>query len=162
MMKTDIKKANIYLASPFFSEDQLERVMRVEQALDQNPFVNEYFSPRGEQLTHLAFGTKEWATAVYQNDVNHVDWADVVVAVLDFDGETELHGVRHGHVDSGTAMEIGYAVAKGKPVILVHEKGGIVNLMLSQSCQAYLESAEDIENYNFLQMPAIPFTGEVM
>jgi nucleoside 2-deoxyribosyltransferase len=161
-MKTEMKKVKVYLASPFFSPEQIERVEKVEKALEDNPFVAEYFSPMREQLTHLPFGSKEWATAIYHNDVNHVDWADVIVAVLDYEGETELHGVRHGHVDSGTAFEIGYAIARNKPVILVHEKGGIVNLMISQSCQAYLEDAELVADYNFFKMPKIEFTGEVM
>lgn len=162
MSKTDMRKVRVYLASPFFSEEQVDRVQRVEQALEDNPFVGEYFSPRLHQLDHLPFGSVEWANAVYHNDVNNVLWADVIVAVIDFDGETDLHGVRHGHVDSGTAFEIGMAVALNKPVILVHEKGGIVNLMLSQSCQAYLERAEDVAEYNFFKMPHIPFKGEVM
>lgn len=161
-MKSEIRKPNIYIASPFFSPEQVERVERVEKALENNPFVGQYFSPMREQLTHLPFGSKEWANAVYLNDIHHVDWADVVVAVLDYEGETFLHGVRHGHVDSGTSMEIGYAVAKGKPIIVVHENGGIVNLMISQSLHAYLETANEVENYNFLKMPKIEFTGEVM
>ena len=157
-----MKKVNVYLASPFFSPEQVERVERVEKALEANPFVGEYFSPMREQLTHLPFGSKEWANAVYHNDANHVQWADVIVAVLDYEGETELHGVRSGHVDSGTAFEIGMAVAMNKPVIIVHEKGGIVNLMISQPLTAYLEDADAVADYNFFKMPKIPFTGEVM
>lgn len=155
-------KVKVYLASPFFNEEQIERVERVEKALEANPFVEAFFSPRKDQLEHLPFGSKEWAEAIYQNDVKHVQWADVIVAVLDYDGDTELHGVRHGHVDSGTSFEVGYAIAAKKPVILVHEKGGIVNLMLSQSCQAYLNQAEAVKEYDFSTMPKIPFDGEVM
>ncbi|MDY0394551.1 nucleoside 2-deoxyribosyltransferase [Virgibacillus halophilus] len=155
-------KIKVYLASPFFSEEQIERVARVESALEANPAIEEYFSPRKDQLEHLTFGSKEWAAAIYQNDIKHVQWADVIVAVLDYEGETELHGVKHGHVDSGTAFEIGYAIASNKPVILVHEKGGIVNLMLSQSCHAYLDRVEAVEDYDFNTMPEIAFEGEVL
>ncbi|WP_225229126.1 nucleoside 2-deoxyribosyltransferase [Paenibacillus gallinarum] len=162
MTKQEMNKVKVYLASPFFSEEQVDRVQRVEKALENNPYVGEFFSPRLEQLTHLTMYTAEWADAVYRNDVKHVDWADVVVAVIDYEGETELHGARHGHVDSGTAFEIGYAIAKGKPVIIIHEKSGIVNLMISQSCHAYLESAEAVADYHFINMPKMPFTGDVM
>ncbi|MDY0406386.1 nucleoside 2-deoxyribosyltransferase [Virgibacillus sp. 179-BFC.A HS] len=155
-------KVKVYLASPFFNDEQIERVERVEKALDANPAIGEYFSPRKNQLEHLTFGSKEWAAAIYQKDIEHVQWADVIVAVLDYEGETELHGVRHGHVDSGTAFEVGYAIAANKPVVLVHEKGGIVNLMLSQSCQAYLDNVEAIKDYDFNTMPKIEFEGEVM
>ncbi|MGG4039013.1 nucleoside 2-deoxyribosyltransferase [Heyndrickxia ginsengihumi] len=152
----------VYLASPFFSEEQVDRVERVEKALEANPTVSAYFSPRLNQLDELEFGSPEWADAVYQNDVEHIHWADVVVAVLDYEGETLLHGVRHGHVDSGTAFEIGYAIAHDKPVIVVHENGGIVNLMISQSLTAYLEDAGDVGFYNFRLMPKIPYEGDVL
>jgi nucleoside 2-deoxyribosyltransferase len=154
--------AKIYLASPFFSDEQVARVMRVEKALDLNPTVEAYFSPRLNQLTHIPFGTKEWSKAVFENDVKHIDWADAVVAVHDFTGDTILHGQKHSHVDSGTAWELGYAYATGKPIILVHELGGIVNLMLSESCHAYLTKAEHVEGYDFNKMPKIEFTGEVL
>lgn len=157
-----MSKVKVYLASPFFSDEQVERVTRVEKALADNPTVEAVFSPRLQQLDHLPFGTKEWAEAVYKNDVAHVEWADVVVAVHDFTGGTELHGVPHNHVDSGTAFEVGYAIAIGKPVILVHELGGIVNLMISQSLQAYLDRAEQVTWYDFNEMPKMEFTGDVL
>lgn len=160
--KQEIRKKKIYIASPFFNEEQLTRVKLVEQALDNNPFVDQYFSPRQEQLTHLPLGSKAWSNAVFTNDVNNIDWADVVVAVHDFDGETTLHGSQHGHVDSGTAFELGYAYATGKPVVLIHEKGGIVNLMLSESSHAYLTKAVDVEEYNFITMPHSEYTGTVI
>lgn len=154
----------VYLASPFFDDEQVDRVKRVEQALLSNPTVTEFFSPRLNQLEHLPYGTKEWAEAVYLNDIKHIDWADVIVAVHDFtsEGATELHGEPHYHVDSGTAFELGYAIGTRKPFVLVHELGGIVNLMLSQSMQAYFEKAEDVAGYDFNKMPKIEYTGDVM
>ncbi|MGF1942757.1 nucleoside 2-deoxyribosyltransferase [Enterococcus casseliflavus] len=55
--------------------------------------------------------------------------ADVVVAVLD-DHE--------GITDPGTAFEIGAAHVRNKPVITFQEKAAAVNLMLTESLQAYL------------------------
>lgn len=162
LMKSEMKKVNIYIAGAFFSDEQVARIEKVEQALEANPFVESYFSPRQNQLDYLPFGSKEWADAIFKNDVHNVDWADLVVAVHDFTGFTELHGVQHHHVDSGTAWELGYAFAKNKPVILVHNLGGIVNLMLSQSLHAYLTDADLLADYNFFKMPQIPFTGEVL
>ncbi|WP_289889954.1 hypothetical protein [Virgibacillus pantothenticus] len=57
---TEITKARVYLASPFFNDEQVERVKRVEQALEANPFVEAYFSPRKEQLDSLPFGSSQW------------------------------------------------------------------------------------------------------
>ncbi|MCM3639654.1 nucleoside 2-deoxyribosyltransferase [Priestia aryabhattai] len=152
----------IYLASPFFSDEQVERVKRVEQALKDNPTVQDFFSPRLNQLDQYEFGSKEWSEAVFKNDVDHIDWCNAVVAVHDFTGETELHGQIHQHVDSGTAWELGYAYATGKPIILIHEKGGIVNLMLAEGLHGYLTKAEDVAEYDFSTLPLIEFKGEVL
>ena len=60
------------------------------------------------------------------------DEADVVVAMLDGSDS-----------DSGTALEVGYAMARGKPIVGVRtdfrksqDRG--VNLMLSQACTRYI------------------------
>lgn len=65
---------------------------------------------------------------LFRQCVAGVDAADVVVAIID-----------GAEVDSGTAWEMGYAYARGKPVIGVRtdfrpgaEHG--VNIMLSRSC----------------------------
>lgn len=151
----------VYLASPFFSEEQLERVQRVEEALKANPTVTEVFSPRLNQLEQYEYGTQEWAEAIFKNDFEHIDWADVVVGVHDFTGYTELHGDVHHHVDSGTAWELGYAFGTDKPVVLIHENGGVVNLMLSCSCKAYLTEAEAVKEYDFNEMPEKLYSGKV-
>ena len=158
--KQKLKGVKVYLASPFFSEEQVERVKRVEEALKANPTVTEVFSPRLHQFNDLPYGTQEWAEFIFKNDVKHVDWADVVVGVHDFTGETELHGDKHNHVDSGTAWELGYAFGTGKPVVMLHELDGIVNLMLSVSCQAYFKDAEAIKEYDFNEMPKVYYSGE--
>ncbi len=38
--------AQIYVASPFFSPEQVDRVKRLEAALAANPTVTDYYSPR--------------------------------------------------------------------------------------------------------------------
>jgi nucleoside 2-deoxyribosyltransferase len=66
-----------------------------------------------------------------------VDRADAVVAVVD-----------GADVDSGTAWEMGYAFAKGKPVVAVRtdfrvgEEYG-VNLMISRGCSAFIDACGD-------------------
>jgi Nucleoside 2-deoxyribosyltransferase len=77
----------IYLASPFFDQEQVERVKRVEAALEQNPTVTEVFSPRLQQDEHLEHGSDEWREFVYNNDIKHVEWCDAVVAVHDYIGD---------------------------------------------------------------------------
>ena len=134
----------IYLASPFFDEEQVERVKRVEKALADNPTITEVFSPRLQQDEHLEHGSDEWRDFVYNNDIKHVEWCDAVVAVHDYEGE---------HVDPGTAFEIGYGKALNKFIVLYQEKDPVneapVNLMLTDSLDVYLQDIDKLTEYDF-------------
>ena len=134
----------IYLGSPFFNDEQVERVKRVEQALAANPTVTEVFSPRLQQDEHLEHGSDEWRDFVYANDIKHVEWCDAVVAVHDYVGE---------HVDPGTAFEIGYGKALNKFIVLYQEKDPVneapVNLMLTDSLDVYLQDIDELAKYDF-------------
>ena len=76
-------------------------------------FVADIFSARFYQHEHLTFGSMEWRTAVFHNDLKYLRRADVVVVIHDF---------VNGCVDSGTAFEIGYAYVFQKPIILIKRK----------------------------------------
>lgn len=134
----------IYLGSPFFNQDQLHRVKRVEKALEENKTVTEVFSPRLQQVDHLEHGSDEWREVVYNNDIKHVEWCDAIVAVHDYEGK---------HVDPGTAFEIGYAKAKKKFVVIYQEKDpeheAPVNLMLADSLDVYLQDIDNLKSYDF-------------
>ena len=142
----------IYLASPFFDAEQVERVKRVEAALEQNLTVTEVFSPRLQQDEHLEHGSDEWREFVYNNDIKHVEWCDAVVAVHDYIGE---------HVDPGTGFEIGYGKALGKFIVLYQEKDpeteAPVNLMLTDSLDVYLQNIDDLAEYDFNEKKKIRF-----
>ncbi|GEK28172.1 nucleoside 2-deoxyribosyltransferase [Furfurilactobacillus siliginis] len=143
---------SIYLASPFFDEDQLDRVKRVEKALADNKTVGNVFSPRTSQFPELTFGSPEWQTTAYEHDLAELTAADVIVAVADFTEDS---------VDSGTAFEIGYAAALKKPIVLLHEKDSLVNLMLAKGAVTFTTKAEEIADFDFNELPALPYPGEV-
>ena len=143
----------VYLAGPFFDDEQIERIERVEKALDNNATVSEYFSPRKHQHDDLKFGSPEWQDVVYKGDVQHVEDADVIVAIADFIDDS---------VDSGTAFEIGYAAAKNKKIVLLHEKDSIVNLMLAQSLTTYIDDFSKLKNLNLDDLPNKKYTGEIV
>ncbi|WP_240724973.1 nucleoside 2-deoxyribosyltransferase, partial [Onishia niordana] len=64
-----------------------------------------------------------------ENDVKEVEAADVIVAILDYDGQD---------TDSGTAWELGYAIAKGKPTFLVRFEEDVPgNIMLTERNTAF-------------------------
>ncbi|HBO55825.1 nucleoside 2-deoxyribosyltransferase [Leuconostoc mesenteroides] len=143
---------NVYLASPFFDKEQIERVERVEKALAANQTLSSVFSPREHQHEEFEMFGPEWRVATYNGDIEAINKADVMVAVIDYVGQ---------EVDPGTAWEFGYAVAKNIPVIVVKEKAGAVNLMMGMPLTAYITDISDLETYDFDATPKIEFSGEI-
>lgn len=143
-------KNKVYLASPFFSDGQRERIEQVISLLKQNDTIDsdQIFNPQEHQFESEPFGSFKWQDAVFASDMRQVHKADVVVAILDYqleDGLTEP--------DSGTVFEIGSAHEANIPVIMVQfgEKSQL-NLMLARSYTAFFNGREDIQNlknYNF-------------
>ena len=139
----------VYLASPFFNPVEVERVDKVKEILDAKGL--EVFSPKEHQNKHLEFGSKEWRKATFKNDVDHIDWCEVVVAIIS----------QGNYDDSGTAWELGYAYATNKPVILVNLTGETINLMIADSLHALITSYEELENYDFEKLTEIPYNQYV-
>ena len=139
----------VYLASPFFNPIEVERVDKVKEILDAKGL--EVFSPKEHQNKHLEFGSKEWRKTTFKNDVDHIDWCEVVVAIIS----------QGNYDDSGTAWELGYAYATNKPVILVNLTGETINLMIADSLHALITSYEELENYDFEKLTEIPYNQYV-
>lgn len=139
----------IYLASPFFNDAELERVEKVKEILDAKGL--DVFSPKEQQHKHLEFGSLEWRKATFENDVKHIDWCDIVVAII----------CQGNYDDSGTAWELGYAYATGKPVVLVNLTGEAINLMIADSLHALITSYEELKEYDFNKLDKIPYLNYV-
>lgn len=139
----------VYLASPFFDDAELERVNKVKEILDSKGL--EVFSPKEHQNEHLEFGSIEWRRATFENDVKHIDWCDVVVAII----------CKGNYDDSGTAWELGYAYATNKPVVLVNITGETINLMIADSIHALITSYDELKEYDFEKMEKKPYLNYV-
>lgn len=158
----------IYLAGPFFSEDQTKRLNLVRDLLAENPSVGFIYEPAVNQQQEIvekygsienAMHEQEWQSATYRADTQAIQQADAIVAVLDFDYES-------GNLlpDPGTVYEIGFAQALGKPIILVQATDvgdDPLNLMLTQYT-AYFDqndilgkTAHRIDKYDFLRLPQV-------
>lgn len=141
----------IYLAGPFFSKEQVSLVRSVENALKNNPTVDTFHSPRlGEKSEYEEF-TPEWAKATYLQDMHHIETADCLVAILDYE---------HGITDPGTAYEIGIATMLKIPVIGLLTTGETVNIMLTESLHAFTKQISEIESYDFNALPSSPYHGK--
>lgn len=123
-----------YVASPWFTE-------KSEHLL--NTFKNLVYSAedKGELIYDCYFPNEhnyELPSDTYENNVHNINTSSVVIALI-------------SEKDVGTAFEIGYAVAKGKKVVLVgydetcFNKG--TNIMLAF---ATAECITISELYNFL------------
>lgn len=160
--------SRIYLAGPFFSEKQIERLSLIHEKLTNNPSVGYIYEPSKHQQDTIikkygdlekAMCTSEWQSATYRADVQAIHQSNAVVAVLDFNYETN-----NLLPDPGTIYEIGYAQAIGKPIILIQStdvKNDPLNLMLTQYT-AYFDhndingfTPNKLENYDFRNFPQL-------
>ena len=114
----------VYWAGPLFNDAERAFNERAKVALEQLGIT--VWLP---QDVPLYLNNPGWQQVVFDGNVQHIRDADVVCAVVD--------GCL---VDDGTAWEIGYAFAIGKPVIGVYTDirsvgiEGTVNLMIGQTC----------------------------
>lgn len=121
---------NIYLASPFFSNEQIEREERIKKHL-RNLGLN-VFSPKEESLI-----TKESTIfdreQTFLSNIKHIQHCDIVFAITDTK-------------DVGTIWECGYAYGINKPVVFYAETlaDKPFNLMLAQSGINVITKQSDI------------------
>lgn len=97
-----MKSIKVFIAGPLFSQAEREFNAKLDEFLRKNGF--ETILPQRD--IGEVWKTEVDYRKIYEMDLRAIEEADVVVAVLD-----------GPDVDSGTAFEIGYATAKGKPVI---------------------------------------------
>lgn len=106
-----VEKLKVYVAGPFFREDERERLEKLREFFKNDSFFDKYrfFFP----MDHKVLGGEnmlngEWAWNVFDMDVLALADADLIVAVYD------------GHYsDTGTAWELGFAYANHIPVLLL-------------------------------------------
>ena len=115
----------VYFAGPLFSA--AERDWNAALAAALREAGHEVFLPQENEMGMDAAG-------IFRTDVGGIDWADVVVAIMDGPDP-----------DAGTAWEVGYAYGK-KPIILVRTdiRGGSgsvgpYNAMLTESATLRLD-----------------------
>lgn len=122
-----------YVAGPLFDEGERWWIERVDALVAQAGFTT--FLPHRDNPDK----TNDNVRLIYENDRGAIDRADLVVA--------SLNGLT---TDDGTAWEIGYAVAKGIPVIGLHTDwrrrfdDEVVNLMIEQSITHLARSEDDL------------------
>lgn len=98
----------IYLASPFF--DSRERFYMTEVLKVLRDRGEEVYAPYEHKIEDGEDMPNEvWGALVYQEDINAIQKCDEVYVIYD--------GM---YSDSGTAFEVGYARAIGKPITAIY------------------------------------------
>lgn len=114
----------VYLAAPLFSEAECDFNRKLKGELHSLGF--KVFLPQ-EDSNNVHDKTNR-QKIIFNKNLTGIENSDLIVAVID-----------GADVDSGTAWEIGYAFAKGKPVIGLRTDfrtlgiEGTVNLMIERS-----------------------------
>lgn len=115
----------IYFAGPLFTA--AEQTWNAEVTAALRAAGIEVFLPQEQEMGKAAAG-------IFATDVGGIDWADVLVAIMDGPDP-----------DSGTAWEVGYAFRK-KPIVLVRTdfraqagSSGPYNPMLTEAATIRLE-----------------------
>lgn len=142
------KKNRVYLAGPFFSKEQTDRLNKIEKLLNENDTIGDIFRPGDSDYDAAKIGSFEWQTAVFKHDITSINTSDVIIAVLDYKLENSEF-----EPDSGTIWECGYAFANNIPVIGIrYEDKQPLNLMLAGSLTAFFngeKSIDLIKDYDF-------------
>lgn len=127
-----MSKKLIYLASPFFSAEHVDRIERVEEVLfNQKDYKT--FSPRKE-IVLVPDSSEEDRNHAFNENVRNLDNCDLVVCITD--GK-----------DIGTIWEAGYAFGKGKKILYFCETlgGNPFNVMLAKSAYGIATSIEQLK-----------------
>jgi nucleoside 2-deoxyribosyltransferase len=133
-----VNKKQIYLAGPLFSQAERDFNLMLRDKLVGMGFS--VFLPQEDGEDNIYNRVEDKQRIIFENDVRGVDTSDIVLAVLDGGSD----------VDSGTAWEMGYAYAKGIPVLGLKTdfrtfgEEGIVNLMMEMAIEALERDVESI------------------
>ena len=123
----------IYLAGPVFSTTERTRNRVVARAM--SALGNEVFLP---QSLRTPEGLRPTAPTIFRECLAELDKCDLVAALVD-----------GPDVDSGTAWEMGYAYANGKPIVSLRTdyraaEHSSVNIMLEFSSRRLVQAVNPL------------------
>lgn len=148
------KPLTIYLAGPFFNEDQVATIKKLETLLESLGF--DVYSPsRDGQKLDISTDSPELRAEVFDDNVKHLSSSDIIVAVID-DKDTGTvweMGCRYGRwLDRYNCLDKKLAQKDDTrtdcPMIITytdHDYG--VNLMLTESIACHCKGVAELEVY---------------
>lgn len=140
----------IYLAGPFFNEEERKNVELTRDILREKKF--DVFVPMEHKVEDdQKMPNHIWGKKVFEMDKEAIYNCDIMVAIY--------YGL---YSDSGTAWEVGFAKCLGKQIVIVHvgnqkEK----SLMIVNGCSLNLDSIKSLKNLNFNKLSENDFVTKI-
>jgi nucleoside 2-deoxyribosyltransferase len=121
----------VYIAAPFFNEEQLTAVGLTEFFLGVSKI--DFFSPRSEGVLKdmSVEDQKKNRKAVFDSNIHHMNECTHMVALV-------------STKDTGTIFEMGYFCAQGKPILMYSRDLKSVNVMLGQAAFGVTNKIDEI------------------
>lgn len=144
-----MKQKTVYFGAGWFNDEQNKAYKEAMAALKENPTVDldNSYVPLDNQYKDIRVDLHpeylhdiEWATATYHNDLVGIKTSDVMLGVYLPEQE-----------DVGLGMELGYALSKGKYILLVIPDkyyGKPINLMSWGVCDNAIKMS-DLSKFDF-------------
>ena len=142
-------KKSVYFGAGWFSDVQNSAYDKAMQAMKDNPTIDETrnYVPLEHQYKDIRVDKhpeylhdKEWATATFLGDINGIKQTDLSTFVYVPKEE-----------DVGCGVEMGYAYAMGKPVVVIvpdEQWGEPINLMSWGVATTYIKLS-DLATFDF-------------
>ena len=139
--KEDENMKKVYLAAPFETLECKSNAIQASTILGLKGF--DVYCPWKYKIPNAwDYPNDEWGAMVFATDIKAIQDADLVV-VLSYGR----------YSTAGTNWEAGYAFGIGKKVIVVEMTGKIMSVMVSNGRYATVEGLNELESYDFNQMP---------
>lgn len=164
-----IVRDGVFIASPFFNEEQLTAVKLIEQKLEEKGI--QYFSARKHSKVRPD-GTRVERKKAFLANCKGIDEKGVMLAITDWllpmpqemrileidpwnlpakPGDVIPAHIKSDRIfipDVGTVFEIGYATAKQKPVVGFRIQPKVpLNLMLVEAFEGMIFSFDELEEF---------------
>lgn len=138
---------SIYIAGGWFDEQQENALRTIINTLQHNKSVNTLFIPMEHQAEAEEF-SQPWQDLTFRSDIAGIQNSDILLATLT------------DNPDTGTIWEMGYAYGINKPVLAYNTKTSL-NLMPAKGTLYFIDNINDLEHFDFNNLPSNLWMGNV-
>ena len=151
-MARDNLRLRVYLAGPLFTLAERDFNRQLIAGIQQKASGVEFIVPQNADEDP---GLKDCHAKLFRFCIGSVDEADALVCILD-----------GADADSGTCIEMGYAYARGKPMIGIRtdfrgSEDQCVNLMVAGVCAEIISAPSFGTNLDALSQTAVDALGRL-